>query len=166
MDSNSVLSILDLSDNQLHAECGRALARALRSSKSLLSLNLRLNRLVDDGCRALFDALKSANAAPLERLNVSGNGAGPAAVPALAGMLRANHTLCELDVGCNALGPAAGPDIKAALKDNTSLTSFDMRQCGLEANDEVAVSEDLLARLEKKERGKVLTQHGGAGGKM
>jgi hypothetical protein len=51
MDANSVLSIVNLADNQIHGEGGRALARAIRSSCSLMSLNLRLNRLGDEGCR-------------------------------------------------------------------------------------------------------------------
>jgi hypothetical protein len=41
-----VITTLGLANNQVHADGGRALARALRSSQSLTSLNLRLNRCV------------------------------------------------------------------------------------------------------------------------
>jgi hypothetical protein len=39
-----VVTTLNLANNQVHADGARALARALRSSQSLTSLNLRLNR--------------------------------------------------------------------------------------------------------------------------
>lgn len=42
---------------QIHAEGGRYLGRALRANTSLVSLNVRLNRLTDDGGRMLVDSL-------------------------------------------------------------------------------------------------------------
>eukprot|EP00903_Cladosiphon_okamuranus_P010296 g9745.t2 len=55
---NSVLSSLNLADNQqIHAEGGRYIGRALRSNTSLVSLNLRLNRLTDEGSRMLLEGL-------------------------------------------------------------------------------------------------------------
>lgn len=42
---------------QIHAEGGRYIGRALRSNASLVSLNLRLNRLTDQGGRMLIEGL-------------------------------------------------------------------------------------------------------------
>lgn len=42
---------------QIHAEGGRYIGRALRSNTSLVSLNLRLNRLTDEGGRMLLEGL-------------------------------------------------------------------------------------------------------------
>ena len=47
------------------------LARALRSNVSLISLNLRLNRLGDDGGRAICDVLR--NNSTLQRLKLGSN---------------------------------------------------------------------------------------------
>lgn len=43
---------------QVHAEGGRYLGRAMRNNVSLVSLNLRLNRLTDEGGRMLMDGLQ------------------------------------------------------------------------------------------------------------
>lgn len=43
---------------QIHAEGGRYIGRALRSNSSLVSLNLRLNRLTDEGGRMLLEGLQ------------------------------------------------------------------------------------------------------------
>lgn len=42
---------------QIHAEGGRYIGRALRSNRSLVNLNLRLNRLTDEGGRMLIEGL-------------------------------------------------------------------------------------------------------------
>lgn len=42
---------------KIHAEGGRYIGRALRSNTSLVSLNLRLNRLTDEGGRMLVEGL-------------------------------------------------------------------------------------------------------------
>ena len=71
---NSVLTTLNLSDNQIHAEGGRYLARGLRENDSLLQLNLRLNRLTDEGCSLLLEGLRDN--VNLIELNLGSNGAG------------------------------------------------------------------------------------------
>ena len=43
--SKWILTCLNLADNQIHAEGGKYLGRALRRNESLIELNLRLNRL-------------------------------------------------------------------------------------------------------------------------
>lgn len=42
---------------QIHAEGGRYIGRALRGNTSLVTLNLRLNRLTDEGGRMLVEGL-------------------------------------------------------------------------------------------------------------
>jgi hypothetical protein len=42
-DPNSIITTLNLANNQVHADGGRNLARAIKQSQSLTSLNLRLN---------------------------------------------------------------------------------------------------------------------------
>lgn len=46
--ARSVIMTLNLADNQIHADGGKYLGRALQRNESLLDLNLRLNRLDDE----------------------------------------------------------------------------------------------------------------------
>lgn len=165
---------MDLSDNQLHTDSGRALGRALGHSKALVSLNLRLNRLGDEGCEAICDALchppvtagsgSSGNvtqtavktAAPLEQLNLSSNGAGVGFVPSLCNMLRYNRSLVQLDVSSNTVGEQLSHELLSAVAGNALLTGLDVRGCGLSADVEEQVQEQMLSRLEKRERNKLL----------
>ncbi len=55
MNPNCVLARLSLADNQIHVEGGRYLGRGLRENSSLLELNVRLNRLTDEGLRMLLE---------------------------------------------------------------------------------------------------------------
>ena len=48
---------LNLADNQIYGEGGLHLGRALHYNDTLVSLNLRLNRLGDMGGRVLLDGL-------------------------------------------------------------------------------------------------------------
>lgn len=179
IDRHSVISWLDLSDNQLRTDSGRALGRALSHSQALVHMNLRLNRLGDEGCQAIFDALchqsvlavsvssgggsnvSGKTAAPLEQLNLSSNGAGVGFVPSLCNMLRYNRSLLQLDVGSNTLGEQLGVELLNALASNTGLMGFDVRGCGLGPEVEEQVQEQMLTRVEKRERAKLL----GAAGK-
>lgn len=51
LDGSSVISLLELHDNQIHTEGAKSLARAFKNNKCLLSVNLRLNRMGDEGCK-------------------------------------------------------------------------------------------------------------------
>jgi Ran GTPase-activating protein (RanGAP) involved in mRNA processing and transport len=184
LDKNSVISLLDLADNHLHADSGRALARALGHSRALCSLNLRLNRLGNEGCAALCDALARSQApaaraayagssaggssstagsngqqqqqmAPLERLNLSSNGAGVGLLPSLCSMLRGNKGLSELDVSSNSFSEHVAQELVSAVS-SSALLGLDVRGCGLGATAEAAISEEVLGRLAKIERKRLL----------
>ena len=55
--SRSVLTCLNLADNQIHAE-GNTLVELYVENESLIELNLRLNRLTDNGGKALLQGLR------------------------------------------------------------------------------------------------------------
>ena len=55
---SAVLTTLDLSLNDLDAEAGKALAKALEVNGVLTKLNMKYNILVADGKKALQDAVK------------------------------------------------------------------------------------------------------------
>lgn len=167
LDADSVISLLDLSDNQVHADGGRALAHALHRSSALNSLNLRLNRLGNEGCAAICNALcnlpgsnnnvnGSSNTAKcvasIECLNLGSNGVSVAAVPTICSMMRSCTTLTELDITCNSMGEQMGPELLSALLTSTSLVAFDVRGCGLGADITGKVADVVLSRMEKRNR--------------
>jgi hypothetical protein len=70
---NSILEHLDISNNKISTDGGKYLARSLRSGGKLRSLNLRLNRLHDEGCSLIMEGL--LDNPYLLYLNISANNA-------------------------------------------------------------------------------------------
>ncbi|GAX76195.1 hypothetical protein CEUSTIGMA_g3639.t1 [Chlamydomonas eustigma] len=154
LDSKSVITMLELQDNQIHVEGAKSLARAFKSNQALVSVNLRLNRMGDEGCKVVCDALKSNNS--LERFNLGSNSAGAETVSALVPLIRLSQSLIELDLSCNSFGPKGCEQIRKAVEQNTTLQIMDIRQCGAELDEESAISENLRARQEKRDRAKIV----------
>lgn len=158
---SSVIRALDLGDNELRPDSGRALAHALRRSRALTSLSLRLNRLGDQGVAAVCDACgsagdASATAAPLQHLNISSNAAGVGAAASVCSMLRSCQTLQTLDASGNGFGERMGLELLAAVAHSTCLAHMDVRGCGLGAQAERGVCQEVLARAERRDRVKLL----------
>ena len=125
---------MSLADNQIHAEVvyqrlfhifscipliqgGRYLGRALRINESLVDLNLRLNRLLDEGGRVLLDGL--CNSCKLAHLNLSGNSLAGNFVMALTRILASGNSLIQtLDLSCNELTDDDIEAIARALENN------------------------------------------------
>jgi len=135
--ASSILTNLNLADNQIHAEVtsqhegilglvlqgGRYLGRALRVNDSLLSVNVRLNRLIDDGGRALLEGLHGNRA--LTNINLSANSLGSMAASSLVTVLaHPLSSLCSLDISCNNLIDRDFELIAQALINNTVLSSI------------------------------------------
>ena len=94
--TSSVLTDLDLCDNQIAADGGRYLGRALKTNQVLLHLNLRLNRLSDGGGRMLFYGMRLNPGCPLLSLNVSSNALGLESAKALSEFLQDDPPLHQV----------------------------------------------------------------------
>ena len=57
LDERAVMVSLNLSDNHVHADGGKYFGRALKLNSALETLNLRLNRLGDEGGKMLLDGM-------------------------------------------------------------------------------------------------------------
>jgi Leucine-rich repeat (LRR) protein len=124
---NSVLTTLNLADNQVHSEGGRYLARGLRENDSLLQLNVRLNRLADEGCCLLLEGLRDN--VSLTDLNIGSNAAGSASAQVLFTIIRdPEHNLQTLDISGNELDNEQFELMRASINNNKTLTSLDMRR--------------------------------------
>ncbi|WIA15660.1 hypothetical protein OEZ85_002286 [Tetradesmus obliquus] len=93
--------------------------------------------------------------AALERLNISSNGAGAGLLPSLCSMLRSNRTLAELDVSSNTFSEHVAQELLSAVS-SSALLGLDVRGCALGATAEAAISEEVLGRLAKIERKRLL----------
>ena len=76
------------------------MGRALRANESLIELNLRLNRLVDEGGRMLLEGV--CNTCTITHLNLSGNSLAKESTMALVHILEGgNLPIQSLDLSCN-----------------------------------------------------------------
>ena len=137
----SVLTSVNLCDNEVHGEGGKALGRVLARNKSLLSLNLRLNRLGDDGGRLLAEGLRANRA--LRELNVAGNAFGVEAARSMGAVLTENRSLTWMDMSCNNVGEDGARMLRDGLENNGSLTALDLRMNNVCTALESAIAEAL-----------------------
>ena len=114
------------------------LGKLLRANRTLTSLDLRENRLRDDGCAPLGEALAVNHG--LRCLVLWSNGIGGDGVRALAGGLAENGSLQILDLGANNVG-ADVLVLKAALLKNTTLHTVGLANSSLGEEGGVAMAE-------------------------
>ena len=97
---DSCITSLVLCDNQIHADGGKYFGRALKVNGTLQELDLRLNRLSDEGGALLFDGLIANKS--LSSLNVSCNCLGASTAKKCIEYLKADEcALAFLDVTAN-----------------------------------------------------------------
>ena len=145
---------VDISKNNIRAEGGKALAKALQDNQVIQELNIAANNLgrgpktgsTDmSGVIAIADAIPTVGA--LTSLNISNNmlcgkysdgyGDAPytvAGIKALCEMLQTNTTLLELDISKNFLGAEGSKILADGLSTNGALTSLNLSEntlCGI-----------------------------------
>ena len=96
----SILTHLNLADNCIYYEGSRYLAQALKVNKSLVNLELKLNRFDDKaGSKLCIDLLN--NNSGLHYLGLSSNQLGNMFCESLAEFLKSNESIGALDISCN-----------------------------------------------------------------
>eukprot|EP00128_Syssomonas_multiformis_P001011 Colp12_sorted_trinity150504_noHs@14157 len=111
---------------------------------------MRLNRLENQGGRALLEGLKHNST--LVALNLSSNCLGQPTALVLADVLRSNTTLTTLDVTCNKFEPAGGKALLEGMATNSSLASMDLRLTDVGQENELGIMEILKANAHAKAR--------------
>ena len=152
----SMLSVLNLSNNFIEAEGGRALGRILRSDTSLVSLNLNLNRLGEKGCQMLLDGLRTN--ITLKELHIASNSLSDDAIESLCSILSRDFCKGKLqnektslletvDISCNAITEEAFVRLATATNTNDNLRALDLRfQNNLEESDVCLSALDQITR--------------------
>ncbi|XP_030577686.1 dynein regulatory complex subunit 5 [Archocentrus centrarchus] len=128
--TRSKLKVLKLSDNNIGGPGAKAIAHALSKNTTLVSLNLRLNRLKDEGGQAICKALLSNKT--LLHLHLGANEMTWCTVLSLSKVLAQNKTLKSINLSCNKLGEVGGEALEEAMSQNTSLTECDIRLTDIE----------------------------------
>ncbi|KAH3731903.1 Protein NLRC3 [Pelomyxa schiedti] len=122
--SNKSLVSLNISCNTIGSEGAISIVRALESNKSLVSLNISHNTIGSEGATNIARALESNKS--LVSLDISGNTIGSEGATSIARALESNKSLVSLDISCNKIGSEGATNIARALESNKSLVSLNL----------------------------------------
>ena len=106
---------------------------------SLQNLNLRLNRLGDEGGKLLLEGLLENST--LTQLNLSCNALEFDAATTTRQIVATSTALRNLDLSCNLLSEEAGRLLREGLQQNGTLQSLDLRQNQMSLDTVAAVDE-------------------------
>ncbi|XP_041061574.1 NACHT, LRR and PYD domains-containing protein 3-like [Carcharodon carcharias] len=115
-DSDCEIKSLGLWGNDITHCCCEELALALKTNKSLRSLDLGYNNIGDLGIKLLYVAIKD-DGCKIEKLGLHQTGLTGDCCEDLSSILRTSQTLMALELGYNNLGDVGVQQLSAALKD-------------------------------------------------
>ena len=134
--TNAVLTSFNLSINDIGPNGGKAIAKALKVNSVLIDLNLASNNIGMNGAIAIAEALKSSTSR-LKILNLSSNKLcvgtswmmydSQKAIKAIAGALKDNNMLTNLNLSSNEIDRKGAMAIADALKSQRVLTHLDLK---------------------------------------
>ena len=111
---------MNLGDNAIYYEGSRYLAQALKVNKSLISLDLKLNRLDDKaGSKLCIDLLN--NNSGLQVICLASNLLGNMFCESLAEFLKMNQSIRKLDISCNFIEESNAATLKDSLEGNPNI---------------------------------------------
>jgi len=132
LEGNVALLALVLEDNSLGPDSAVEVARILRRS-SLKTLNLAGNRILDDGAKAIADALPANST--LTSLNLEYNDITSVGVESVSQALMQNIPLQELSLASNDLRFGGMEQLADALAVNQTLVTLDLDSTLIIEND-------------------------------
>ncbi|XP_078057497.1 NACHT, LRR and PYD domains-containing protein 3-like [Mustelus asterias] len=106
---------LDLCDNTLTNSCAEDLASALSTNRSLIDLNLGVNKLGDSGVKLLSVALRNPDC-KIQKLHLHDNDLSDPCAKDLASALSTNRSLIDLNLSLNNLGDSGVKLLSVALR--------------------------------------------------
>ena len=116
---------MNLGDNCINYEGSRYLCQALKVNKSLISLNLKLNRIDDKAGQKMCIDLR-VKESRLEYLNLAANTLGNMFCESLSEYLSYNQSIKRLDISSNEIDEGNAATLKGILIDNDRIVQFDV----------------------------------------
>eukprot|EP01065_Artemidia_motanka_P003875 TRINITY_DN11860_c0_g1_i1.p1 TRINITY_DN11860_c0_g1~~TRINITY_DN11860_c0_g1_i1.p1 ORF type:complete len:313 (+),score=118.56 TRINITY_DN11860_c0_g1_i1:135-1073(+) len=133
--------------DKLNDQALSVILKELRTNSSVTHLDLSLNNITDAGAAEIAAVL--AENTTLVNLELDGNKLTNAGVASLCDALRDNTTLCRLDISCHPkIDNAAAKKIADMLVLNTGLRSVHMRCCSVGSEGVIALANTLTGRNE------------------
>lgn len=155
--TNSTITCLDLSSNQLNDHSGAYLARILKKNNSLKKIELDNNLLGPHSCMAFGNSLKVNTS--LIFLSLDSNpitaGGDLNGIKTLAEALRVNKYLTTLNLWRTGITSAAGTTLASCIEDNDSLLFCDIGHNLIDMSDVKRITDKMdanLAAFEARER--------------
>ena len=154
--SNTTITCLDLSSNQLNDHAGSYIARILKRNKTLVKIEIDNNDLGPVACKAFGEALQVNKT--LQTLILDSN---PLASKSSQGMLtlaeslRKNTTLVTLNVSRCGIDAETGHELANCMEENDKILFLDIAYNRIDMIDQKRVAEKLdanLAAYESSER--------------
>ncbi|CAE7280729.1 NLRC3, partial [Symbiodinium necroappetens] len=123
--TNSTLISISLESNRIGVEGCKAIAEALKTNSTLISISLESNDIGVEGCKAICEALKTNST--LASIKLGYNNIGDEGAQAISEALKTNSTLISISLESNRIGVKGGKAICEALKFNSTLTSINLK---------------------------------------
>lgn len=148
---NKTLTTLKVKGNLFGANTGHSFAKGVARHRSLTWLDLSNNLILPEGGKALAMHLNSAERNTLTRLDVSDNHLGKKAAKLFSATLKRNRTLLHLDVSRNELGTQAGIAFATSLLVNRTLETLTLAGNGMGANVGKNLAQSLTKNVSLKD---------------
>ncbi|XP_051880921.1 dynein regulatory complex subunit 5 [Pristis pectinata] len=142
----SKLETVNLCNNQIAAFGAKAISYKVRRFSTLRSLNLRLNRIGDEGGEAIARALVKSS---VEDINLASNEVSEHVAVVISEVLMRNQTLKSINLSCNNIGPEGGKQLLEGLAMNRTLLECDLRLTDIGQENEFAISQILHSNRER-----------------
>ena len=129
-----------MGDNCINYEGSRYLCQALKVNKSLIDLNLKLNRIDDKAGQKMCIDLR-VKESRLETLNLAANLLGNMFCESLSEYISYNPYIKRLDISSNAIEESNAATLTGSLRSNERIVQFDVQRNGFSPSTEEEIKE-------------------------
>lgn len=140
--AGSRVQVLNLSTNKMGNRGATAVASLIAESKTLHSVDLRMNRIATQGAERLALSLKSAEVV-LTTLHLSSNDMGTQGAIWMASALASNSSLRALFFEYNDIGDEGAAHVATALAQNRHLSTLSLRGNEINGSGALKLAESL-----------------------
>lgn len=160
--TNTSLTSLDLSCNDIDDPAGAYIARLLKRNSALENVALGSNHLGPLACQTFGESLRSNSTLKtlsLESNSLTCNGKDSSGLRVLAGMLGENKTLTSVNLWRCAIGAEAGAVLARGMESNHSITFLEIGQNGVVMSDQHKIKAALADNFKRFGQQNAICRH-------